>query len=111
MNTEIIVYLLRKTNLSREDIGKLSPAQLNAIIKELYYQESVEEYRNQYAIASIIAAIYNTIPRKRGSKIFKAGDFLKGDMPERNPKPQDTLEELAGKHKVTLPIKELKKRG
>ena len=111
MNTEVIVYLLRKTSLNREDIGKLSPAQLNAIINEVYYQESVTEYRNQYAVASIMAAIYNTIPRKRGSKTFKASDFLKGDMPERHPKLPGTLEELANRHNVELPTKELKKRG
>ena len=110
MNTEIIVYLLRTTSLTRSEIGKLSPDQLNAIIKEVYYQESVDEYRRQHSIATILAAIYNTIPRKRGSKVLKASDFLSGEMPTRN-KPQNELEQLASKHNVKLPTKEIRNRS
>lgn len=110
MQTEAIVYLLRKTNLTRSEIGKLSPAQFNEIIKEVSYQEGVDEYRRQHSIASLMAAIYNTIPRKRGSKVFKASDFLQGEMPERNPKPQDSLEKLAEDRGIQLPTKELKGR-
>lgn len=110
MNTEGIVYLLRKTNLTRSEIGKLSPVQFNAILNELYFQESVDEYRKQYAVASIMAAIYNTIPRKRGSKILKSDDFLSGDMPERYPKQPDSLEKMATDKGIKLPSKELKER-
>ena len=95
MNTESIVYLLRKTSLTREAIGKLTPGQFGEILKEVVYQESVDAFREQYAVASLLAAIYNTIPRKRGSKVFKAGDFLEGDMPERNPKTQSSLDKIA----------------
>ena len=110
MNTEAIIYLLRKTSLTRTEIGKLKPAQLNAIIKEVYFQESQEEYRKAFAIASIMAAIYNTIPRKRGSKVLKASDFLTSEMPTRN-KPENELEQLASKHDIKLPTKEIKNRG
>ena len=109
MSTEAIVYLLRKTNLTRSEIGKLTPDQFNEILREVSYQEIAEEYNRNFRTASLLAAIYNTIPRKRGSKVFKAGDFLSGDMPERNPQ-KDTLEEMADKRGVKLPSKELKER-
>ncbi len=83
MNTEEIVYLARKLHWTREDIGKLHPTQFNEILQEVYYQESVDAYREQYSVASLLAAIYNTIPRKRGSKVYKANDFLRGSIPER----------------------------
>lgn len=105
MNTEGIVYLLRKTNLTRSEIGKLSPVQFNAILNELYYQESVELYRNQHSVASILAAIYNTIPRRQGSKALKADDFLPGGMPERNPKKPGSLEKMATDKGIKLPSK------
>ena len=110
MSTEAICYLLRKTSLTRTEIGKLKPDQLNAIIKEVSFQESVDEYRKQHGLAAILAAIYNTIPRKRGSKILKASDFLAGEMPARN-KPENEIEQLATKHQVKLPTKEIKNRG
>ena len=109
-NTEGIVYLLRKTNLNREDIGKLSPVQFNAILNELYFQESVDEYRLQHSVASILAAIYNTIPRRQGSKTLKASDFLPGDMPDRNPKKVNSLEKMAEEKGIKLPSKEMKER-
>ncbi len=105
MSTEAIVYLLRKTNLTRDDIGRLSPIQFNEILKEVYYQESVDEWRTQHSVASIMAAIYNTIPRKRGSGAIKASDFLKGGMPERQPSPQVSLEKMATDKGITLPSK------
>jgi len=109
MNTEAIVYLLRKTNLTLSEIGKLTPAQFQEILKEVYYQESIDEYRKQHGLATILAAIYNTIPRKRGSKVLKASDFLTGEMPSRN-KPEG-LAQLASKHDIKLPTKEIKNRG
>ena len=101
MNTEGIVYLLRKTNLTREDIGKLHPTQFEEILAEVYYQESVDNYREQYSIASILAAIYNTIPRRKGSRALKVGDFLRGEMPERPSK--ESLEKLAEEKGIKLP--------
>ena len=109
MNTEAIIYLLRKTSLTRSEIGKLSPTQFNEILREVYYQESVAEWRNQYSVASILAAIYNTVPRKRGSKASKASDFLASEMPTRNPK-VDTVNNLAERHNIRMPTKELRER-
>ena len=103
MHTEAIVYLLRKTSLTRTEIGKLKPDQLNAIIKEVAYQESADEYRRQHAIASILAAIYNTIPRKN-HRALTAKDFLSGDMPTREGKRPDTNVEILAKQKgIILP--------
>ncbi len=105
MNTEAIVYLLRKTSLTRSEIGKLKPDQLNTIVKEVYFQESVEEYRRIHEVASILAAIYNTIPRKN-RKALTANDFLKGDMPTREGKRPDINVEILAKQKgIILPRK------
>lgn len=105
MNTEAIVYLLRKTSLTRSEIGKLKPDQLNTIVKEVYFQESVEEYRRIHEVASILAAIYNTIPRKN-RKALTANDFLKGDMPTREGKRPDINVEILAKQKgIILPSK------
>ena len=106
MNTEAICYLLRKTSLTRTEIGKLTPSQFNELLKELYYQESVDEYRNQYSTASILAAIYNTIPRRSGHKTLTAKDFLSGDMPAREGGRLDTNVEILAKQKgIILPSK------
>ena len=106
MNTEAICYLLRKTSLTRSEIGKLKPSQLNAIIKEVSFQESVDEYRKMYSVASILAAIYNTIPQKSGHKALTAKDFLSGEMPTREGKRPDTNVEILAKQKgIILPSK------
>ena len=107
MSTEQIVYLLRKTSLTRESIGKLTPSQFREILNEVYFQEAQDEWRRQHGIASLLAAIYNTIPRKRGSKACKASDFLSGEIPTRN---VNTLEKLADEKGIRLPSKELKNR-
>jgi len=109
VNTESIVYLLRKTSLTLESIGRLTPAQFNTILSETYFQESQEEWRTQHSVASIMAAIYNTIPRKKGARPIKASDFLSTEMPSRTPK-EDSLQDLANKYKVSLPSKELRER-
>ena len=103
MNEEI-VYLLRKTNLTLREIGKLSPAKFSAILKEVSYQENIDEYRRQHSVALLLAAIYNTIPRQQGSKILKASDFLQ-KMPERNAK-KDSLDKMAEDRGIKLPSKE-----
>jgi len=102
MNTEAICYLLRKTSLTRSEIGKLKPGQLNAIVKEVYFQESVDEYRKMHSVASILAAIYNTIPRKN-RRALQASDFLKGDIPTREKRP--VIEILAKQKGIILPSK------
>ena len=109
MSTEAIVYMARKLHWTRAEIGQLSPAQFNAILKELYYQESVDEWRKMHTVANILAAIYNTIPRKnRGA--LKAGDFLSGGIPTREVKKVDSLEKLATDRGIKLPTKEIRSR-
>ena len=103
MNTEAIVYLMRKTNLTRSEIGKLSPKQFNEILSELYFQESVDEWRKMNSVANILAAIYNTIPRKKGSQPIKAKDFLSSDMPERHIKQEKTIDQMAEDKGIKLP--------
>ena len=105
MSIEHIVYLLRKTSLNLQDIGRLTPRQFNELLKELYYQESVDEYRKTHTTASILAAIYNTIPQKAGHKPLQAKDFLSGDMPTRDGKQPSPVEELARKKGIILPNK------
>ncbi len=104
MKTEAIVYLARKLHWSREEIGKLHPLQFIELYNELAYQESVDEYRRQCSVALILAAIANTIPRKRGSKTYQAKDFLKGNMPERQSKQQVSLEKMAEDKGIKLPL-------
>jgi len=103
VNTEAIVYLMRKTNLTRSEIGKLSPKQFNEILSELYFQESVDEWRKMNSVANILAAIYNTIPRKKGSQPIKAKDFLSSDMPERHIKQEKTIDQMAEDKGIKLP--------
>lgn len=97
---EAIVYLARKLHWSREEIGKLTPSQTNEIIKEIQFQESQEQYRQDYNVASILAAIYNTIPTK-SHKTFKPRDFLGRAEPQR--KKEKTLEELAKDKGIKMP--------
>jgi hypothetical protein len=106
LNNEAICYLLRKTSLTRSEIGKLKPDQLNAIIKEVYFQEAVESYREAHSVASVLAAIYNTIPQKPGHKALTAKDFLSGDMPTREGKrPDSNIDILAKQKGIILPSK------
>ena len=104
MSTEGVVYLLRKTSLTRSEIGKLRPEQLNAILKEVAFQESIEQYQHAHSVASLLAAIYNTIPRK-SKKALTAKDFLSGEPPQREYKPRASLETLAEKKGIKLPSK------
>jgi hypothetical protein len=105
MSIEQIVYIARKLGWTLPEIGNLTPKQFNAIIQELYFQESVEEYRKQYSTASLLAAIYNTIPQKSGHKPLQAKDFLDGDMPTRDGKQPSPVDELAKKKGIKLPSK------
>jgi len=109
-SSESIVYLLRKTNLNLHEIGELEVGQFKELITELQYQEAVDHYWKQYTTANILAAIYNTIPRKRGHSGSKAGDFLSGGMPQRETRKQDSLEKLATDRGIKLPSKEIKER-
>uniref|UniRef100_A0A6H2A3N6 Uncharacterized protein n=1 Tax=viral metagenome TaxID=1070528 RepID=A0A6H2A3N6_9ZZZZ len=108
-NTESVVYIARKLHWTRAEIGQLSPSQFNEILKELYYQESIDEWRKMHTVATLLAAIYNTIPRKNKGAL-KAGDFLSGGIPQREVKKVDSLEKLAADRDIRLPSKELRNR-
>ena len=99
---EAIVYLARKLHWSRKEIGELTPKQFNEIMVELQFQESQERYREDHNVASILAAIANTIPSK-SHKTYKARDFLSYTEPKRETGEEKTLEELAEEKGIKLP--------
>lgn len=101
---EAIVYLARKLHWSRKEIGELTLNQFNELIKELQSQEAQEQYRQDYSIASILAAIYNTIPTK-SRRTFKPKDFLGKAEPQRHPTEGKSLEELAREKGIQMPQK------
>lgn len=96
---EAIVYIARKLHWSLREIGELTPRQFDEIIEEVQFQEAQEQYRQDHNIASILAAIYNTIPRK--GRAHKARDFM--GMAEPHRKQEKTLEELAEEKGITIP--------
>jgi len=104
---EYQIYLARKLGWSLSDIGKIhDPKAFYTILNEVYFQESQDEYRKMHSIASILAAIYNTIPQKPGHKALTSKDFLSGDMPTREGKRLDTNIEILAKQKgIILPSK------
>ena len=81
----------------------MSPAQFIDILEELQFQESVDEWRKQYSLALLMATIYNTIPRKKGSRSSKAKDFLESEMPTRNRVEKKTIEQMAKDKGIKLP--------
>jgi len=105
---EAIVYIARKLKWSRKEIGELTPTQFNELVKELQFQEAQEQYCHDYNIASILAAIYNTIPSK-SRKVFKPQDFLRRAEPKRQAVKEKLLEELAKEKGIKLPRKSIRK--
>lgn len=97
---ETIVYIARKLHWSKREIGKLTIEQCNDLMKELQFQEAREQYRQDFSIASILAAIYNTIPTK-SRKTYKPRDFLAQQEPKREK--EKSLEELAKDKGIELP--------
>ncbi len=110
MNTESIlpplehqIYIARKLGWTLHDIGKIKdPKTFYTILNEVYFQEAQESYRHAHEIASILAAIYNTIPRKN-RRALTANDFLKGDIPTREKRPDTNVEILAKQKGIILP--------
>ena len=66
---------------------------------ELQFQEAQEQYRRDHNVASILAAIANTIPSK-SRRTYKAKDFI-GQEPQREK--EKTLKELAEEKGIKLP--------
>ena len=96
---EAIVYLARKLHWSLDEIGALTPKQFNELMEELQFQEAQEQYRRDHNVASILAAIANTIPSK-SHRTYKAKDFI-GQEPQREK--EKTLKELAEEKGIKLP--------
>ena len=96
---EAVVYMARKLHWSLDEIGALTPRQFNELMVELQFQEAQEQYRRDHNVASILAAIANTIPSK-SHRTYKAKDFI-GQEPQREK--EKTLEELAGEKGIKLP--------
>ena len=106
-----IVYLLRKTNLTRRDIGKLKPGQFIDILTEAHYQEAMDEYQIDTRLARLLTAIANSVPRKL-PKTYRVSDFL-GTMPQRVGEEaivdeKTKLETLAKQFNIKLPVKEMR---
>ena len=94
MQTEVIVYLLRKTNLSLHDIGKLNPKQFTEIVKEVQRQEALERHEHLSEFAILLATISNApIPRKNWAS-KSAKDFY--------PNIDNTTSSVDGKTKTNL---------
>lgn len=105
-------FLLRKTNLNIDDIGRLGPKQFKELIEEVYYQESCVEYQTVMYLGNILAAIANTIPRKN-NRTYKATDIIKIKPPKRvggkeKISDKEELEILADRFGIRLPGKEIK---
>jgi len=107
-NLPEIAYLVRKTSLTLEQIGKLDREQFAAIFEEVQFQENQAEWVQANYLANIVAAIANTVPR-RSKRVYKAKDFLEISMPTRGGerKVQEDLSELAKKFGIKLPGKKL----
>jgi len=97
---EAVVYLARKLHWTRKEIGELTPSQFNELLEELQFQEAQEQYWQDYNIASILAAIYNTIPTK-SHKTYKPRDFLGRAEPQRQQ--EKSLKELAEEKGIQMP--------
>ena len=81
---EIGVYIARKTGWTWDYIGELPVAKLVSIYSELIFQESVDKWESNRNLAEVLAAVYNTIPRQKGSKTFSAKDFYDTQQPSRD---------------------------
>lgn len=101
---EAVVYLARKLHWSRKEIGELTPGQFNELMEELQFQESQEQYRQDHAVASILATIYNTMPSK-SHRTYKPKDFLSSAEPRRHPAEEKSLEDIAKEKGIQMPQK------
>ena len=94
---ELVVYIARKLGWSLEVIGKLTPIQFITLYNELAYQESLDIWREQYNLAILLAAIYNTIPRGRGARTLEAKDFYNVPRPTRGGEDRKVMGEVDSK--------------
>lgn len=91
---EMVIYVARKMGWSRGEIGQLTPLQFVQTYNELVYQESQEIWRQQHNLATLLAAVYNTIPRGRGAKTLEAKDFYDASYPVRGGEDRKLMSEV-----------------
>ena len=103
VDIEHIVYLLRKTNLTIDEIRNLELSQFYQIVNETYFQESIDKWETQHNLASLLAAIYNTIPRGKAARQFSSKDFYDVERPSKVLKPKTDLDSLAKEIGIKLP--------
>ncbi len=94
---EMVVYIARKMGWSREQIGNLSPIQFVTLYNELIFQESRDRWEAQQNLAMLLAAIYNTIPKSRGGKIFSSKDFYNVPQPMGAGEGKEVMTEIDNK--------------
>ncbi len=79
---QIIVYLLRKTNLTHKEItGEFDWAQIVSIYNECRFQESLDDWKLTHNAASIMTMIANVNKGKHG-RAYHTKDFI-ADPPQR----------------------------
>ena len=100
---EMVIFLSRKLHWNKQEIGSLTLAQFFAVYNELAYQESLDRWEAQTNLATLLAAIYNTIPRSRGAKAFTSEDFYKARKPGRISQHPETNDSLIGEIGIRLP--------
>ena len=91
---EMVVFIARKLGWNLESIGKLNPSQFVSLYNELVFQESVDIWERQHNLATLLSAIYNTIPRSRGSKTFETKDFYDTPRPARGGEDRKIMSEI-----------------
>jgi len=106
-----VAFLLRKTSLSLEEIGRLVPQQFEELIREVHYQDSVAQYQTAMYVGNILAALANNVPRK-GNRTYKARDFVVMKEPKRPGAEivsgsKEELEALAKRFSIKLPSREM----
>ncbi len=111
-DTWATAFLLRKTSLTVEDIGKLGLKQFQDLLEEVYYQEAAAEYQTVMYLGNILAGIANTVHRKN-NRTYKAEDIIKVKPPKRaseqgKASDKEELEALAQRFDIRLPGKEIK---
>lgn len=105
--TPLVVYLLRKTSLTRAEIRTMKLSQVVEYFEEVKFQESSDDYVTATYLANILASIANTIPTKSG-RGHKASEFLPSGPPTRGGKTgttQQAIEGMAEKVGIKLPGK------
>jgi hypothetical protein len=103
---EMVITIASKTGWSREDIGLLSPLQFLKVYNEVQFQNSIDKWEVQYNLANVISAIYNTIPRSKGSQPVTAEQIYPTLRPVRDGEIQrkkETLESQAEDIGIKLP--------